>query len=747
MKQASPILVVFATLALGLASTVVVIWMSLNQPWIGLTLRDDPGQGIRVVAVDADGPSAERIKPEDRLLEIRAANTPAAWGLHLTPPDATEEPDTLPGYPAYLSFMDRQGRIAAVLAQGPVVLRVATSAAAGQNIHEHVIAPARMRPVKSLPAVFWVQIGVGLVGIVLAGWVMALRRHDRAVQYFLLAGVGLMLAAHVAAIYSTRELALPRETFSRMSRLNFTGTIVFGIGMINLFLVYPMRLVRGWGQILVTAVFGASILAVCIGWPETLQDRQLPVALAMLILLLAILTQTFVNRGNPTARAMLGWFGLAVLIGAGGFGLTVTIPIMLGSAPSLSQGYAFLFFLVIFAGLAMGIARYRLFDLSEWSFRVLFYIGGVLLLLGLDATLIYAVALDRAPALGLSLAMLGLIYLPLRDAMGRWLRRDRDFDREALFALVSEVTLASRAQDRTTALNTLLQRLFDPLRIEETDAVGDTARLVDGGEALEIPLPQGMGGRRLHWAGQGRRLFSPRDQRMASLVIRMLDRTIARQRERDQAVEMERSRINRDMHDNIGVQLLGALHSPDRDRKDSLIRQTLADLRQIISRPAAEGAVLSGLLADLRGELGEHLDAAGIRLLWQDHGLTDAAAPDIALEPPVAQTLRALLRESTSNILRHSGASQARIMIAAEAVGTEGEGRPLALSITIEDDGTTPPEAWRSSGNGLANMRHRIEACSGTMKLTRGQSNTSVQAVLPLTSERLPVVLPGRAAG
>ena len=747
MKQASPILVIFATVALGVASTLLVLWTALHQPWIGLTLTDAAGTGLHVAAVDPDGPATRILRPGDRLLEMRPADAPEAWGLQLVPQDKIEEPDSLPGRQMFESFLDRQGRIAAMLAQGPVVVRVAPSEGGVAMAAAHPLTPAPARPFETLPAVFWVQVGVGLVGVLLAGWVMALRRQDRAVQYFLLAGAGLMLSAHAAAIYSTRELALPREMFTQISRVNFGGTLLFGIGMINLFLVYPTRLVGLWGQIVVVAVFGASIMAICLDWPEALQNRQMPVAVAMLVLLVAILVQVFVNRRNPTARAMLGWFGLAVLIGAGGFGLTVTLPILLGHAPRLSQGYAFLFFLVIFAGLAMGIARYRLFDLSEWSFRILFYIGGVVLLLGLDAALIYMVALDRVPALGLSLALVGLLYLPLRDGLGRWLRRGRDPGREELFALVTEVTLANAAKDRGAALNTLLQRLFDPLRIEDVPPATGPARLLEAGEALDIPMPQGLPGRRLYWAGRGRRLFSRQDEHLATLVIRMLDRTIARQRERDQAVEMERSRINRDMHDNIGVQLLGALHSPDRDRKDSLIRQTLADLRQIISRPATEGAVLSGLLADLRGELGEHLEAAGIALSWEDHGLTDAAAPDIALEPPVAQTLRALLRESVSNILRHSGAGQARIVIAASVVGPEGDSRPLSLAIEIADDGRSPPETWRSSGNGLANLRHRIEVCGGTMKLLREVQRTSVQVALPVQCERAPVSLSGRAAG
>lgn len=725
MKQTSPILVVLATLALGLTSTSLAIWISLHQPWMGLTLSDQPGQGIRIEAVHTYGPTAEIIASGDRLLEISYANSPTAQTLNLEPQDAIEEPDTLAEQKAYASFMDRQDKIAAILAKGLIVLVVST----GERVSEHVVEPLDRRPLRSLPTVFWVQLGVGLVGILLAGWVMALRQHDRAVQYFLLAGTGLMISAHAAAIYSARELALPREIFIPLSRTNHLGTMTFGIGMINLFSVYPKRLAGAWAQAIIAFVFGFSIVAVYVEWPEVLQTRQIPVATAMLILLFAILAQVFVNRRDPMARAMLGWFGLAVLIGAGGFGLTVTLPILLGSSPTISQGYAFLFFLAIFVGLAMAIARYRLFELSEWSFRILFYVGGAVLLLVLDAALIFVAALERTPALGLSLAIVGLVYLPLRDAIGRWLRHDRDFGREELFALVTEVALASSEQERTKSLNTLLGRLFDPLHIEEFSTIETTAQLVGSGEALEIPMPHGMKGRRLRWAGQGRRLFSRHDQRIASLVIRLLDHTIARQQERDQAVEMERARINRDMHDNIGVHLLGALHSSDSKRKDNLIRQTLAELREIISRPSTEGAVLSSLLADLRSEISEHLDTAEIDLSWQDHGLTDTVAPDIALRAPLAQTLRSILRESVSNILRHSGANRALVDINAESMGEAG---PLMLSILVADNGRKLGEAWSSQGNGLGNMRHRVEACGGTIDLTYGQNGTKIHVTLPL---------------
>src|SRR5690606_20766357 len=137
-----------------------------------------------------------------------------------------------------------------------------------------------------------------------------------------------------------------------------------------------------------------------------------------------------------------GWFGLSVAVGAGGFVLTVILPVMMGRPPVLAQSTAFLLFLLIYVGLCLGVLRYRLFDLADWSFRVLFYAGGVALLLALDALLIFGLALDRAPALGVSLAVVALAYLPLRSWLAARFRRDRQMSAEDLFLRFTEIAQA-----------------------------------------------------------------------------------------------------------------------------------------------------------------------------------------------------------------------------------------------------------------------------------------------------------------
>jgi len=78
-----------AALLLGLCSGMVVLWLAVSQPWLGLDLRV---QGDAVIAQAASrGPAAE-LPADARLLRIEANGAAAVMP---TPLDLIEEPDTL----------------------------------------------------------------------------------------------------------------------------------------------------------------------------------------------------------------------------------------------------------------------------------------------------------------------------------------------------------------------------------------------------------------------------------------------------------------------------------------------------------------------------------------------------------------------------------------------------------------------------------------------------------------------------
>jgi signal transduction histidine kinase len=292
--------------------------------------------------------------------------------------------------------------------------------------------------------------------------------------------------------------------------------------------------------------------------------------------------------------------------------------------------------------MAIGVARYRHFDLDRWAFRILFYMTGAALLIAVDAALVSWIALERAPAFGLALVLVAFLYLPMRDVIARKLFR-RGEDVQASFKDMLAIALAEGEEERMVRWRDLLERMFQPLNIVAGEAV-EAPTVMEDGAALAIPATGSLPPLRLEHAMHGHRLFSSREQARAGELCAMLDHAIASRLAHEQGVAEERQRITSDMHDHIGVQLLGALHSRDPVRKDELIRDTLADLREIINNSAGERLTLAELMADLRVEIADLLSSANIGLVWQ---------MDTAAELP-PQSVAAMRSVSRQNIWRNS---------------------------------------------------------------------------------------------
>lgn len=711
-KARTPVLVLSGSVLIGAAVIFGALLLAHYQPWLGLRFSADEAGGVRVAAVDAAGPAAG-VKPGAAVVAFEGAG-----GVSVAPVagDLLEEPDVVESYAAFAEFLARQERLAGVL-RGESVGVVLEGGARVE------VTPAEVRPLADLPAVFWVQLVVGAGSFLIGAWVWSLKRGDLPAR--ILAGVGFstMVFSTAAAVYSTRELALAGGWFRGLSAMNHLGASAFGAGMIALFLVYPRRLVRsGWLWVL-PVVFGgwwvADTWRLGLTGPGT--GSHLPVMIEMAGILAAAGWQFAAARGDVKARATLRWFALSVALGAGGFVLMVVAPNVFGAEPVLSQGYAFLFFLLVFAGVALGVARYRLFELEGWAFRILFYLGGVFLLVAIDSALIFAAAMDRLPALSVSFMAVAFGYLPLREWLGRRLRERKGF-RESLFRRILDVAHSGSAEEQGERWRGLLQGAFEPLRIEAGEA--GEAGIVDDGVSLAVPGAGGLGALRLSYAHRGRKLFSLRDAALAEELRALLDYAIGSRAAYEKGVAEERARIARDMHDNIGAQLMSALHSPAAERKDSKIRETLADLRGIINNAGADGRTWEEALAELRYETAERLAAAGVALEWRvgGAGARSGEGGDRPLPAEAAHALRSIVREAVSNALRYAGAS--RVAVSVERA--KGE-----LRLVVEDNGRgLAGEAAR--GNGLENMRARAETLGGTLEIGGARPGVRVSVGIPL---------------
>lgn len=559
------------------------------------------------------------------------------------------------------------------------------------------------------------QIVVGLSALFLSGWIWALRPDDTASRLFFASGLSTVGFTFGAALFLPSVYGQAAWVITFAFYLNFLGAAAFGCAMIALFLVYPVR-IPGWRWL------AAAVSVFFLGWTvAALVDPSISGHTVNFVQMVCICAMTGVQfaatRGNPRGRAVLIWLGSSVLIGAGSFIMLVAAPITFGYRPVVPAAWSFGLFLIIYAGVAAGLRRYRLFELGEWAFRFLFYALGGVLLIALDAALIFFLSVNQITALSVALLAAAFVYLPLRDVLFRRLMRRKALSEQDLFRAVIEVAFEPSQSVRPERWVGLWRTLFDPLNIHTATSFTDDAVVEEDGAEMIIPAVAGQSGLRLHHPWRGTGLFGPRHVRLAQQVIELMRQAEEGRRAYDRGVAEERVRIARDMHDNIGAQLLGALHSAEPERKNTMIRETLTDLREIINNAPRAAQDFDEALADLRAESSERLAAANVTLRWS----LDGDAPPLA--PHLAHTLRSIVREAVSNVIKHAGASEMSIQISAGA---------QRLSVDIRDNGHGFDAAAVKSGHGLANLKSRVDGVGGDIAITPGPDGTSVRVRLPM---------------
>lgn len=194
------------------------------------------------------------------------------------------------------------------------------------------------------------------------------------------------------------------------------------------------------------------------------------------------------------------------------------------------------------------------------------------------------------------------------------------------------------------------------------------------------------------------------------------------------AVEKERLRFSRDLHDLLGHTLSVIVVKAEATRRlaprdldaalgqvadiESVGRQALTEIREAVT------GYREGSLATELDRARDLLEAAGIGTVVRQSG------PPLA--PQTAALLGWVVRESATNVVRHSGAAHCDI----EVTGTSDETR---LVISDDGRGTDPTTSGDGlTGSGLKGLAERLAAAGGS--LTSGpapRSGFRVTATLP----------------
>ena len=201
--------------------------------------------------------------------------------------------------------------------------------------------------------------------------------------------------------------------------------------------------------------------------------------------------------------------------------------------------------------------------------------------------------------------------------------------------------------------------------------------------------------------------------RSQALEVQNRDLRDKRELEVRLAVLEERSRIAREIHDNVG-HLLTRAHL-----QAQAYQVVFAQDERARSAFEALGESLSEALDTVRTSVhdlhDDHIDlAAQIERIARESGLSVRCRLEATVAPPqVAACLRAVTREALSNVARHADARDVALTL------TE---HPGFWQLTIENDGVSdarrtagsPAEAY--GGMGLISLEERVQALGGTFR-------------------------------
>lgn len=206
------------------------------------------------------------------------------------------------------------------------------------------------------------------------------------------------------------------------------------------------------------------------------------------------------------------------------------------------------------------------------------------------------------------------------------------------------------------------------------------------------------------------------------------------------AREAERSRIARDLHDDLGaslteISILSALASeeagegplrPSLAQLSTKAKQVVSNLDEIVWAVNPREDTLRSLVDYITAFAREFLDSADIKLRVE----IPLDIPDLRLAAVRRHSVFLATREALNNAVKHSEATTVHLDI------SHSNG---VLVIRVRDNGVGFEPDYEAGGNGLGNLRSRMRDAGGDCQVdTRRREGTTVTLTLPLIPARIP---------
>jgi two-component system NarL family sensor kinase len=399
--------------------------------------------------------------------------------------------------------------------------------------------------------------------------------------------------------------------------------------------------------------------------------------------------------------------------------------------------------------MVLGVRRPRIVDVRALIVRVV--VIGIAFIVYLSLFVGIVAALDMLgqphPSTGV-LAVVGAVaattfhplLVMLRGVVDEMLFGDRPDPLDAAARVVDRI-----GDDPVLALRAIREALVLPYAsITDGDReLASSGTVVTNVRRLPLALGNDTVGEIVVGLRPGDLTLSAGDEHVLRIVAPLLAQTLrARalaadlQTSRGQAIaaiEEERRRLRRDLHDGLGPTLSGIAFTADAARNTLRERPDSADelLRGLRAEAVTAVGEIRRLVYDMRPP---SLDELGLVPALRQRAATvrtpdgrtmriTVEAPDTIPDLPAAVETAAyrIALEALTNAARHSGSDTAALLVGIQ------NGR---LVVTVHDTGHNG-HPW-TPGVGLSSMRERAAEVGGTLTVSSSGTGARVEALLPL---------------
>ena len=189
------------------------------------------------------------------------------------------------------------------------------------------------------------------------------------------------------------------------------------------------------------------------------------------------------------------------------------------------------------------------------------------------------------------------------------------------------------------------------------------------------------------------------------------------------AKQEERNRISADMHDELGsgvtaIRLMSEIMKsrlkgdvvPELEKISNSANELLGKMNTIIWTMKSSNDTLESLIAYIRAHAIEYFDSTPIECQVQ----LPVLIPQAEVSGEKRRNIFLSIKEALNNAMKHSQASQIQIIISTS---------DKWLMIKVCDNGVgIDADKLRRFGNGLSNMRRRMESIDGSFKIDSGKN-------------------------